>query len=280
MHDSFLESGKDPQLINRVYCKKRPMKSFLNRIRGSLVERKDFLTQGSQNLLLQATKVSNELKLWQGHDTWTPISIGQNCTTAWYLKIAGKKFESFPFDWVFSSAEIVEDCIKDRFTAFLDRSQMTKNQDGTICHERYHKNFFSHRDPLNDDEDYLYYKRCVERFIGAVELEKSILFVCSVIGEPEKRPGWANGFTRDFEMPTSQTIESFMSLMSSARSGKGKTQFIFIEQHTESCYPSLVLSEITDNWAWISFKASGKNTGSKFSSLIDDLSFTTLFTGL
>ena len=256
------------------------MKLFLNRIRNFVDKPNDYLTPDSQNFLLQSTKVSNELRLWQGHDSWAPISIGQNCTTAWYLKKTGKKFHSFPFDWVFSSAEIVEDCMKDSFTSFLDRSQMIKNQDGTIGHKRYHKYLFSHRDPLNDDEDFLYYERCIERFVRATELDEPIVFVCTVIQESKRRPGWANGFTGTYEMPTAQTIETFMPLMDRARSRRGKSRFVFIEQHTESSNPSLVLSEITDNWAWINFVAGGKNTGSKFHQLVDDLSFSILLNGV
>ena len=48
------------------------------------------------------------------------ISIGPYCDTTEILKLFGLRTKSYPFDWIFSSLEIVYHCISDRFHTFLD----------------------------------------------------------------------------------------------------------------------------------------------------------------
>ena len=33
------------------------------------------------------------------------VSLGQNCSSAWYLKQLGLKLESYPFDWIFGKTK-------------------------------------------------------------------------------------------------------------------------------------------------------------------------------
>ena len=48
------------------------------------------------------------------------ICIGPYCITAHILKEYGKRKEAFPCDWIFSSLQMIEHCISDKFTTFLN----------------------------------------------------------------------------------------------------------------------------------------------------------------
>jgi len=93
------------------------------------------------------------------------VSLGNNCLTAWYLKESGRRHASFPFDWVFSSPEIVVDCISDGFRKYLDRSLMHRSNDYGAGHREYHRNMFNHRSPLASRANYESYFRAVARFV-------------------------------------------------------------------------------------------------------------------
>ena len=50
------------------------------------------------------------------------ISIGPYCSSADILKDNGLRNSSYPFDYIFSSLEMVKHCINDRFKIFLDNA--------------------------------------------------------------------------------------------------------------------------------------------------------------
>jgi len=52
------------------------------------------------------------------------VSIGPYCDTTEILKLFGLRNKSYPFDWIFSSLEIVYHCISDRFQTFLDNKYL------------------------------------------------------------------------------------------------------------------------------------------------------------
>ena len=49
------------------------------------------------------------------------ISIGPFCTTTQIIMDNNLRKHSYPFDYIFSSLEMVKHCIKDRFNIFLDK---------------------------------------------------------------------------------------------------------------------------------------------------------------
>ena len=49
-------------------------------------------------------------------------SLGSLCHSAQILKNNNLKRCSYPFDWIFSSPNMVIDCISDDFKKFLDKS--------------------------------------------------------------------------------------------------------------------------------------------------------------
>jgi hypothetical protein len=119
-------------------------------------------------------------------------SIGNNCTSSTILKRTKLKTESYPFDWIFSSDEMVRHCIEDGFKTFLDKSEYNSNLvEPIICeHEFYStmvenyqegedkkKVIFNHHNPLTSEEDYGYFERCVQRFKDLLKSDESKVFV-------------------------------------------------------------------------------------------------------
>ena len=47
------------------------------------------------------------------------ISIGNTCKTAEELKKHNLRVSAYPFDWLFSSLELVEHCKNDKFNKFF-----------------------------------------------------------------------------------------------------------------------------------------------------------------
>ena len=124
------------------------------------------------------------------------IPIGYTCNTAEELKKHNLRFHSYPFDWIFSSLSVIEDCIKDRFNKFLDKNfyydinderckhsyyqQMikTKNliklhKECTFCSyaDDYEWYFFNHHN-LTDENTYNALKRRCKRFLNVLDNEE------------------------------------------------------------------------------------------------------------
>lgn len=121
-------------------------------------------------------------------------SIGTYCQSAECLVRYGLKEESYPFDWMFSSFDMIKHCIEDDFKSFLDKSQYYDIQkpeghiDNLCGHTLYSPmiNFsdqgvkgctFPHRDPLNIEEDHQYYIRSVDRFRKLIKSDEEKVFI-------------------------------------------------------------------------------------------------------
>ena len=103
-------------------------------------------------------------------------SLGSLCHTSQMLKQNKLKKCSYPFDWIFSTSDVVIDCIKDDFKKFLDKSYYI-SKGGYAGHSIYNSlNMFAHRDPLTNEDDYNYYIRCVDRFKQLLQYEENKLF--------------------------------------------------------------------------------------------------------
>lgn len=118
------------------------------------------------------------------------VSVGDHCLTASVLKNLGLKKQSYPFDWIFSDIRMVNHCIQDGFSTFLDRSQHIKisdseklSPDANFCDHRYYKEHygvlfaFNHYD-ISIDKIYKYYERYVDRFINLLNSDKKVIFIC------------------------------------------------------------------------------------------------------
>lgn len=206
------------------------------------------------------------------------ISLGQNCSTSWYLKAAGLKNASYPFDWIFSSTEIVIDCIKDEFTAFIDRSNMIEH--GSYCeHLVYHKHFFYHRNPLSSGSIFSYYQRCCKRFNELAKTDCQPIFVITLLPEVDKRKAWRDGFTQSFSLPSVDSEHSILKLSKLLESRFQKFKLIVIEQWTEA-QPNVTFRLLSTNTAFVKFSVAGTSGGVRYQDVNDDKAMITLLQGL
>ena len=97
------------------------------------------------------------------------ISFGTHCVTGKLLQRDGLKKFSTPFDWIFSTAPMIEHCLEDDFATLLDPAQHVGSQDHAYQEHRFYREaygiqkLFNHRNP-NVEANLAYYTRAVERF--------------------------------------------------------------------------------------------------------------------
>lgn len=118
------------------------------------------------------------------------VGLGTLCLTSQTLKQMGLKKSSMPFDWIFSSPEMVEHAIRDDFKEFLDRGNLKSvpvelrperhlyRADNIFYRDNYGiKYIFNHHDPDWNDDDYNYFCRCVDRFRATRNGTERVLFL-------------------------------------------------------------------------------------------------------
>lgn len=114
-------------------------------------------------------------------------SLGELCHSSFLLKRNNLKKESYPFDWIFSSANMVKHCIEDDFKMFLNKDlyidynqnkRLKENQSGHIFYNQLIDSeiIFNHHNPLNES-DYQYLERCVLRLKSMLQKEEKKIFL-------------------------------------------------------------------------------------------------------
>ena len=259
-------------------------KKLLSRlVRSSKFDRtKSFTSEEETKFIHEARNAQQSLRLFtpQNDPNLKYISLGQNCSSAWYLKQLGLKNESYPFDWIFSSPEIVFDCIKNNFSKLLEKEQIKPNNKGESAgHLIYHSNLFHHRSPLKSDDDYQYYVRCCNRFSSQVNSDSSIVFLMILINEPDKRPDWANGFTQKYKMPREQSLSDIEKIISHLKHKNRRAKFLIVDHYTNQ-EKSVTHERIDDSTFFIKFCSGGSSTGVYFSDKLDDFCFKLVISGL
>jgi len=122
------------------------------------------------------------------------ISIGPYCATADILKKHNLRQEAYPFDYIFSSLEMVKHCINNKFNIFLDKKYYTNgtNNNSTkhtfyckfldtdilLKHHIAHRysvnykvssgNLFNHHNLLLHKEHYKAFERRCKRFLDVI----------------------------------------------------------------------------------------------------------------
>lgn len=119
------------------------------------------------------------------------LSLGSLCAAAKFLQQQGLRAHAGPFDWVFSSPEMVAHCLDDDFAAFLDRTQYVPIDDGFAGHRLYsamigHRTIFNHHNPLLNT-DHEHFERCVARLRAVLLRGERTLFLW-VGKEPAELP--------------------------------------------------------------------------------------------
>jgi len=218
--------------------------------------------------LARSLVISQEIAAWRGNDAAELISLGQNCSTAWYLKSMGLKQSAYPFDWVATSPEIILHCLSDRFKTFLDRDQMV-SRGVRAGHMFYHSGFFGHRNPKSLKADHEHYQRCTARFLHLMDCQMPVIFVSTVLNERYKRLVWADGFVNSFQRPENQTLKDFREMMRTICSINPMARFLFIEEYTGRPF-SLKTTHSSTQCMWIRYCAVGNSTGFKYLDETDD----------
>ncbi len=112
------------------------------------------------------------------------LSLGSVCVTSTYLQRNHLKKFSCPFDWVFAPMSLVEDCLRDDFVKFLDRSYYCQEVDHKGSgHLLYGRHLFNHHNPYLSDLDYNYFQRCVERFRKVLNSREPKLFLHTSVND-------------------------------------------------------------------------------------------------
>jgi len=158
------------------------------------------------------------------------ISLGEICISAWYIQEAGLRTGAYPFDWVFSSPEIIIDCINDDFKEFLDKSNMTGL--GGAGHLKFHSRFFKHKNPIVFEDNYTYYQRCCERFIEVINSDQKIIYIINLMNDIPKDEsvcGWARGFRYNYEQPIEQDYNTYKKLINILKDKNNNSKFIIID---------------------------------------------------
>ncbi len=211
---------------------------------------------------------------------FTCVSIGQTCSSAWYLKQVGAKKASYPFDWILTSSDIILDCIADGFRRYLDKANMRPLRRGRSAgHTIYHSSMFSHRSPLASDDDYRYYERCCSRWIDLLNSTTPVVFVCTLINEPEKRRRWASGFNDHFRLPLNQGPDTLRPLFQALSERHPPSRFLVLEQYTDRS-PEVTHEIVSDSVMHISFRARGGSNGVVYRDALDDFCAKHIFSAL
>jgi hypothetical protein len=131
------------------------------------------------------------------------ISIGPNCMTADILKQQNLRKNAYPFDYIFSSLEIVKHSIKDKFNIFLDKTFYEKGRtERATKHAFYNEfldtdilkqhhiaygygedfkpssgNMFNHHDLIENGTHYEQYERRCKRLLDKLDSGDIIVLV-------------------------------------------------------------------------------------------------------
>ena len=162
-------------------------------------------------------------------------SLGQNCHSGTLLKRNNIKLCSYPFDWIFSKCDNIIHCIEDNFKIFLDKSYYNALGEKCCEHTYYYEkgcgtNMFNHFNPLDNENHYNYYVRCVDRFNCLLKKEEHKLFIMTFINnrfeEQENIKNQVIDFTRKFSKYThNYTLLVIVNLPT----GKQEHEFIYID---------------------------------------------------
>ncbi|MGY8919800.1 MAG: DUF1796 family putative cysteine peptidase [Flavobacteriales bacterium] len=256
--------------------------------------RRKSLLVSDQNLIVDAASISNKISVWLGSQIHEKISFGEYCITSSYLKKTNNKTNTYPYDWIFSSPEIVLHSIKNDFDSFLDKDQIYQLDKKRAGHSLYHSRMFNHKSPLKSEMNYDYYVRAVNRLKDVLKNQTNCVFVITVINESENKLNWTNGFDKKIKQPINQSLETFKPLVSYIKEVNPNSKFLFISQYTHKHQlslkttsvnnfnknPYINLSYMNESIAWIDFMSIGSISGTKYRNKIDDMVARIVYQGL
>ena len=257
---------------------KQQLGSIIHQLTKLFAKRMEVSTAQTEECVKRSLTTQHHLRDWLGNAAHEVISLGQNCNTAWYIKAAGLKRASYPFDWIYTTPAIITHILDDDFAQLLDRDLIIPHG-MDAGHKVYHETLFGHRNPVRSDADYAYYQRCVARWRERMTRQEPIVFVTTVLNEPDKRPRFKAGFTKQIQAPGHQTIADFEGMMQRLKHINPHCRFLFIEQYTEGAFQLDIMHQREDA-LWIRFCALGRNTGVRYLTEVDEQVMLSMFAAL
>ena len=149
---------------------------------------------------INAALASQSEHLINGYPVRHLVPLGNFCLPSIVCQANGLRKYSLPFDWIFSTPQMVRECLADDFAVFLDRQyyrSITRPRGAPAAeHDLYRERYgieglFAHHDPTLE-ADYSYFVRCVTRFRKLLRSEDAKLFL--VIGRSH------NDLTNEFPL--------------------------------------------------------------------------------
>lgn len=211
-----------------------------------------------------------------------PISIGWNCNTAHYLQVTRARRSAYPFDWIFSSPAIVADAIERRFSDFIDPGYIVDfaNRAGA-GHRRNHARMFNHGSPNGSASIRETYRRRIGRFLERFNSQDALCFIATVLPEPDRRPGWRNGFVHDFTVPDAGNLDiEYRLFLDIINRRPGRTSLVLIRQWVAQPTQTITVAGAKDCTLILDFRATGHNGGLRFINTEDDALCRQLYTTL
>jgi hypothetical protein len=182
-------------------------------------------------------------------------SLGTLCQSSQILKTNNLKKSSYPFDWIFSNWDMIIHCIEDDFKIFLDKSYYVMS--GNHCgNSYYYPNMWPHHDPLNNENDYNYYVRCVNRFKLLLQNQEHKLFIMIFVNKEygshcdnfkQKIIEFNNKFSKYTNNYTLLVIIHFPDKENTSHVFTHHDNIDFLDLHTLSDRGSIVFSNNIDN---------------------------------
>lgn len=204
-------------------------------------------------------------------------SLGEFCHASALIKANELKLASYPFDWIFSSDQMIKHCIEDDFRTFLNKSEYNSNlSNPEICEHNFYatmvenyqkaegfddreKVIFNHHNPLVNQDHYAYFERCVNRFRELLASDEEKTFVI---------------FQREYKNITDGVMKS-LQLSQFLKNYTTNFTLLVIHQTVgdEQSY-QLIQGE---NLKFINLKTLSKSAGINFKNPIDDEYLNTIF---
>lgn len=180
-------------------------------------------------------------------------SLGTLCHSTQILKRNNLRFCSYPFDWIFSNPNDIIHCIETNFKIFLDKKYYINISKNKCGHSLYNDKMFFHHNPLNNNDHYNYYKRCVHRFIELLNFPEKKLFSMMYINQNYFDNSFKNNiidFNNKLKLYTSNYILLVIFHIQNNNNYHNFTvhdNIHFLELHTNSISNGLIFFDNNDN---------------------------------
>ena len=171
LYKSLLGREPDPEGANRyeTLLLHLGIETALPKVLKALLRSEEY-TQRTAKIAVShvnARLAAESYQLVNGRPANHLVALGNFCLPSIICQDNGLRRYSLPFDWIFSTPQMVQECLADDFKVFLDRRHYRSTGESSAEHELYREKYglagmFAHKDPTRE-ADYLYYVRGVSR---------------------------------------------------------------------------------------------------------------------